>query len=471
MDHDGIRESLESLWDRDVLPGLQAFIEIPNQSPAFDAEWATNGLQERAVDHFVGWLNGLEIEGLSVEVLEPEGRTPLVLAEIEGVGERTAFFYGHLDKQPPFDGWDDDKGPFKPIVEGRKLYGRGSVDNGYGPLSAAAAIKALQERGIPHPRAVLFVELGEESGSPDLPYYFETVRERLGDVGLVVCPDSGCGDYDRLWFTSSLRGLAMGTLSISTVREGVHSGSASGIVPSSFRVLRQLLDRVERSETGEILVPELNVEIPEARREQAAETAKIVEEALRSKFPLHEGGRLASDDTAELLLNATWRPTLSVTGAAGLPSLENAGNVLRPLTAVQLSFRLPPGADPGAATEAIRRTLEADPPYGAVVGVEPGHTARGWAAPSFEPWLERAASEASQAFFGRDAAHIGEGGSIPLIATLGEMFPRASFVVTGLLGPESNAHGPNESLDLPAARRLSMCLAAMTAEMAAEQTG
>lgn len=464
MNSETLGRNVSTAWDEVVQPTLERFIEIPNLSPSFDDEWATNGLQERAVDLFVDFLKARKIEGMKIEILRPEGRTPLVFAEIEARGSdasKTVLGYGHLDKQPPFSGWDDDKGPYQPVVVGDKLYGRGSVDDGYGPLSIVAAIEALQAEGGAHPRCVLVVETGEESGSPDLEHYLEVLRSKLGDVGLIVCPDSGCGDYERLWFTSSLRGMVSGTLSISTVREGLHSGSASGLVPSSFRVARILLDRVEDAATGRILLDALNVEIPGERREQTKRAAAVLGDEALGKFPLPEGARLMADDPTELMLNGTWRPTLSVTGAAGLPALENAGNVLRPLTALKLSFRLPPGVDPKVAGETVREALVSDPPYGAEVSFTLDHSAAGWSCPTFPAWLDEAAQRSSRAHFGNDPCHYGEGGSIPLMVTLGEIFPEAHFIVTGLGGPGSNAHGPNESLDLPGARKITACIAEM----------
>lgn len=466
MDHARLKDIIFKEWDESLQPALEAFIEIPNQSPAFDPEWATNGLQEKALDQYVAWVKAQGVKGLELEVLRPEGRTPLIFAEVEGSGRNTVFLYGHLDKQPPFEGWDENKGPWKPVVEDGKLYGRGAVDDGYAPYSAVTLIKALQEMGKEHPRCVLFIEFGEESGSPDIDYYFERLQERIGDVSMIVVPDSGCGDYERLWFTSSLRGMVAGSLEVSTVRDGVHSGSASGIVVSSFRVARELLDRIEDAKTGDILLPELNVEIPEDVVAKARATAEILGPAVRTKFPVHEGVRLWSDDDAQLLLNVSYRPTLSVVGAEGFPTLQNAGNVLRPRTALKLSLRLPPGVDPDQAASAVKRALESDPPFNARVSFDPDHGAPGWAAPAFPKWLSSTAQEASQAFYGNEALYYGEGGSIPLLAKLGEVFPEADSVVVGLAGPNANPHGPNEFLHLDAAKKLVCCLAAIVAKRA-----
>jgi acetylornithine deacetylase/succinyl-diaminopimelate desuccinylase-like protein len=160
-----------------------------------------------------------------------------------------------------------------------------------------------------------------------------------------------------------------------------------------------------------------------------------------------------------MLLNRTWRPALSITGIDGVPSLSDAGNVLRPMTAAKISLRIPPGVDADHATASLKEILERDPPYGASVTFKGEMGADGWAAPDLSPWLETATDEASRTFFGKPAMYMGEGGSIPFMGMLGERFPEAQFLITGVLGPGSNAHGPNEFLDIPTGKRLTACVA------------
>jgi acetylornithine deacetylase/succinyl-diaminopimelate desuccinylase-like protein len=238
----------------------------------------------------------------------------------------------------------------------------------------------------------------------------------------------------------------------------VHSGDASGVVASSFRVLRQLLSRIEDETTGAILPADFHVEIPSERVEQAQRLKRILGESIYTKFPLHPGAAPAATDILQLILNRTWRPALSITGAAGLPPLDSAGNVLRPSTTLKLSLRLPPGRDAEAATTKLKAILESEPPYGARVNFTPDHVANGWNAPPTAPWLRDAIEEASQRYFGHEAAYMGEGGTIPFMAMLGECFPDAQFLVTGLLGPQSNAHGPNEFLHIPTAKKLTAAI-------------
>ena len=454
-----IRTFIREAWERSIVPALKEYIAIPNESPAFDPQWREHGHMDRAVDLFARWARDQNVPGMELQVARAEGRTPLLLMEIPGSGRGTVLLYGHLDKQPPMEGWRPELGPWTPVLEDGKLYGRGGADDGYGMFAALTAIRALQLEAIPCARCVILIEACEESGSFDLPHYVDALADRIGTPELVVCLDSGCGDYERLWVTTSLRGVINATLSVSTLTEGVHSGAASGIVPSSFRVLRRLLGRLEDESTGTILPPELHVEIPSDRLAQAGAAAKVLGEGVYREYPFQPGATPVVDDATELVLNRTWRPQLEIIGAAGLPALEQAGNVLRPETRVKLSLRIPPTADPDAAVTCLRNTLAKDPPFGARVAFEPGQGTGGWNAPPFAPWLEESMSRASREFFGKDACATGEGGTIPFMAMLAEKFPQAQFMITGVLGPRSNAHGPNEFLHIETGINLTGCVA------------
>jgi len=461
-----MKEFLSRTWADDIVPALRRYIEIPNQSPAFDPDWRRAGHMDRAVDLVAEWIRRRDVPGLQLEVVRLDGRTPLLLVEVPGEIDATVLLYGHLDKQPPMDGWSEGLDPWTPVLRDGRLYGRGAADDGYAAFASVTAIEALRRQGLPHARCVILIEACEESGSGDLPAYIEALAERIGSPELVVCLDSGCGDYERLWVTTSLRGLVNADLCVATLTEGVHSGAAGGIVPSSFRVLRQLLSRLEDERTGEILPPPLHVEIPEERRRQAGAAAAVLGASVYETYPFAEGVRPQSGDVTELLLNRTWRPALEITGAAGLPPLAGAGNVLRPATTARLSIRLPPTLPAAPALAAIRDLLEKEPPDGARVKLEAEQSASGWSAPPLQPWLEESLSRASRELFGRDVCYLGEGGSIPFMAMLGERFPRAQFVITGVLGPHSNAHGPNEFLDLATAEKLTGCIARILADHA-----
>jgi acetylornithine deacetylase/succinyl-diaminopimelate desuccinylase-like protein len=442
------------------------YVRIPAKSPHFDPDWERNGYIDDAVEHIARWCREQPIEGLAVEVVRLEGRTPIIFMEVPGSIDDTVLLYGHLDKQPEMTGWSEGLGPWKPVIRDGKLYGRGGADDGYAAYASLAAIRALQEQGKPHARFVLLIEGCEESGSYDLPAYIDHLSGRIGSPSLVVCLDSGAGNYEQLWITTSLRGMAAGTLHVDILTEGVHSGMASGIVPSSFRIARQLLSRLEDEASGRILPEALQVAIPEQRRQQLAAVAQELGDGVHEAFPWVPGAGPMGGDPLDRLLNRNWGAALSVTGAGGLPELGSAGNVLRPGTSLKLSMRLPPTLDGEEATERVKRILEADPPYGAKVRFEPEAGATGWNAPEVAPWLDQACQSASQAVYGKPAMYMGEGGTIPFMAMLGESFPEAQFLITGVLGPKSNAHGPNEFLHLSYASRLTTAVAAILADHA-----
>ena len=461
-----LKAFVDKMWDDEIVPTLVDYIRIPNKSPAFDKDWAAHGFMDQAVDLLVAWAKPkvAALDGATMEVVRLEGRTPVILIDIPGRGEDSVLLYGHLDKQPEMTGWADDLGPWKPVIKGDKLYGRGGADDGYAMFGALSAILALKDQGVDHARCVIIIEACEESGSPDLPYYVDHLGSRLGSPSLVVCLDSGCGDYERMWLTTSLRGLAAGALTVQVLEEGVHSGDASGVVPSSFRILRGLLSRIEDEATGEILVDELHAQIPPQRAEQAREAAQILGTEIYAKFPFVPGMSPVSKDLPELVLNRSWRPTVSVIGIDNIPSMSSAGNVLRPLTAAKLSIRLPPTTDAKTAAAAVKKTLEANPPYGAKVEFRVDSAEGGWNAPALAPWLESSVAKASADAFGHEVAYMGEGGSIPFMGMLGEKFPGAQFVITGVLGPHSNAHGPNEFLHIPTGKRVTAAVALILAD-------
>ena len=467
------RRFVDQCWGDEVIPTLVEYIKIPNKSPSFDPDWAAHGYMENAVALFERWARARlsSLPGASLEIVRLPERTPVIVIDVPGEGEETVLLYGHLDKQPEMVGWTDGYGPWIPRLEGDKLYGRGGADDGYAMFGVLSALLALRDQGVPHAHCIVLIEACEESGSYDLPYYVDHLAGRIGSPSLVVCLDSGCGNYDQLWLTTSLRGIASGTLTVRVLDEGVHSGDASGVVPSSFRILRRLLSRLEDEETGAIRPEELYVQVPSERVAQARRAAASLGDTVYTKFPLMPGMSAMSEDLTELVLNRTWRPQLAVIGVDGLPDPLNAGNVLLPSTVAKLSLRLPPTLDPDAAGDSVRTLLEKDPPYGARVEFEPGSSAAGWNAPALAPWLEHSLERASEAAFGAPPAYMGEGGSIPFMAMLGEKFPQAQFVVTGVLGPHSNAHGPNEFLHIPTGKRVSIVIAQVLADQHAQSRG
>ena len=466
MERDAVSAVVAEVWRDEIVAQLESYIAVPALSPAFDAEWEATGHIEEAVGLVSAWIESRPVAGMTVEIQRLPGRTPLIVVEVapfgaaatDGAGGSTVVLYGHLDKQPPMSGWREGLGPWKPVREGERLYGRGGADDGYAAFASLAAIEAVQASGGSHSRCLVLIEASEESGSPDLLRHLDTLGDRLGDVSLLVCLDSGCATYDTMWLTTSLRGLVSATLRVDVVEEGRHSGMAGGLVPSSFRLARILLDRIEDSTTGRVLLGTAHADIPSHRRAEARATATLLG-GTGEDFGLVGELRLMTDDPAEGLLATTWRPALSVVGADGLPATRSAGNVLRPFTALKLSLRLPPPAGAAAVASELAERLSADPPEGASVSLTDIDGADGWDAPDLAPWLAGALRESSLARFGQPMQLFGEGGSIPFIAMLGDMFPAAQFVVTGVLGPESNAHGPNEFLHVPYAEKLTGCIA------------
>jgi acetylornithine deacetylase/succinyl-diaminopimelate desuccinylase-like protein len=466
MDLEQLRRSVRKTWDESILERLVAYVRIPNKSPMFDPKWESHGHMEAAVQLMAQWCRVQPIPGMRVEIKRLPGKTPLLLVDVPGELPGCVLLYGHLDKQPEFTGWLPGLDPWEPVIRDGKLYGRGAADDGYAVFSSLTAIAALKEQKVKLARCVLLIEACEESGSIDLPAHLDALGDAIGNPSLVVCLDAECGNYDQVWCTTSLRGNLTGRLRVRVLTEGVHSGMATGIAPTPFRIVSQLLARVENPVTGDLLLEELQASIPKDRRAQVTAAAGVLGETVAGKLPWAEGAQPISNDPVELIINSTWRATLAVTGADGLPPVGSAGNVLLPELSFKLSLRLPPTTDPARAAKALKETLERDPPYGAQVSFESEGGTGGWNAPALAPWLEESITRASRAIYGRDAVHIGCGGSIPFMGMLGARFPHTQFFITGVLGPHANAHGPNEFLHIDYATRLTACVSLVLADHA-----
>ena len=459
-----IIKDIHSFWDCEIVPALIEYIKIPNKSPSFDPDWEKHGYMDKVLNLAADWTEKNKPSGSEMIIKKSPGRTPLLLLDIPGTKEGNILMYGHLDKQPEMEGWKEDLGPWKPVIKDKKLYGRGGADDGYALFASIASINALKEQKIDHPRILILIEFSEESGSPDLPHYMDLCSEVIGSPDLVICLDSGAGDYKRFWTTTSLRGLIGLKMKVDVLKEGVHSGGASGHVPSSFRIARSLLSRLEDEETGEILLEELNTEIPNYRIEETKKLVSILKNEVVEEFPWKDNMKPSTDDNVEGVLRRTWKPAVSIVGVDGMPSTANAGNVLRPYTTFQLSMRIPPTTSAKKAVSAMKKTLSENIPYDATVELKFEKAGEGWNAPESKPWLLEAIDKASKQYFGQMACSIGEGGSIPFMGMLGKQFPEAQFVITGVLGPNSNAHGPNEFLHIPFAKRLTCCISSIIAD-------
>lgn len=455
---------IDHKWDQEIVPELVEYIKIPNKSPHFDPDWEKHGYMEQAVQQIAAWCDAQNIPGKTLSIVRIEGRTPVIFMEIPSSNgtndpnEDTILMYGHLDKQPEMVGWEEGLGPWVPVIRDNKLYGRGGADDGYAAYASLTALMAAQQQGLPHARTVVLIEACEESGSYDLPYYIDQLRDRIGEPSLVICLDSGAGNYEQLWCTMSLRGMASGTLKVDVLNEGIHSGYGSGVVPSSFRIIRQLLSRLEDEKSGRMLPQEFYADIPHQRLEQTLKVAQALGDEITEAYPFVEGVHAMAENHFERLLNRNWRPALSYTGISGMPPIESAGNVLRPTTSIKLSLRLPPTADSEKATQQLEKMLITDPPSNAKVTFDADQASDGWNAPDIDLWLEESLAKGSMSVYGKPAMYMGEGGTIPFMAMLGEKFPKAQFMITGVLGPNSNAHGPNEFLHIPFAKKLTTCV-------------
>ena len=464
MDIDAANRFIDQLWEDSILPTLADYIRIPNKSPMFDPDWEAHGYMVEAVEVLDRWCDTPGLQNMHRQIVTLPGRTPLLFIDIPATGgSGTVLLYGHYDKQPEFTGWQPGLSPWEPVFRDGKLYGRGGADDGYALFGSLAAIATLEKQDIPHGRCVVLIEGCEESGSFDLPYYVDALKDKIGKPELVVCLDAECGNYDQLWITTSLRGMLPGILTVDVLTEGQHSGAAGGIVPSSFRLLRNLIERVEDATTGH-LHDVLHTEIPKAAIQQLQLVGQTLGTEVIDRFPWIDGMQPDTDDIGELLVTNAWRPSLATVGLSGAPDVGNAGNTLRPSTSAKLVFRLPPSLDASLAANQIKAILEADPPNGAQVTFELETAQTGWHAPDVAPWLEAALERASSMFFGKSAMYMGMGGTIPFMKMLGDAYPGVQFMVTGVLGPKSNAHGPNEFLEIATAKRLTGCVAQVLEE-------
>jgi len=454
----------ESIWEESIIPSLSEFIGIKALSPLFEPSWAELGELDATIDLFCKWLDQQGIVGMTYETYRIEDKSPVLLVTIEGSGPGEAIFYSHLDKQPSNpDLWSEGLHPLKAVRIDPWLFGRGSIDDGYGGYLCATSIRLLQEQGIPHPRCTLLIETCEESGSFDLPPYLDLLSEELGSPDMIVVMDSGGPDYDHIWMTEALRGLVSGTLSVKVSHEGIHSGNSGGTIPSSFRIQRILLDRIEDSSSGKVLIPEMHIEIDQEIRQKAKSLAEVVGNSIWEQFPTVDTLESIADSTEDMILAMNWEPTLSIIGADGMPPVRVAGNVLRTNTDLKLSFRIPPGVDSEKAIEKAKQILESDPPFGSEVSFTPDSCADGFRAPSMEGKVRDAIEKASLSVTGLQPLATWTGGTIPFMAMMQGKYPDAMFLCTGPSGPGNNAHGPDEKMHIPSAKKLTVVLSATIA--------
>ena len=452
-----ISRFISDFWDKNALPSLMDFIRIPAKSTAFDPDWEEHGLLRQTCEHVSNWIQK-NIPDAQCEILQEKGKTPCLFVEIlsknENMNDTTVAFYGHFDRQPEASGWFDGLGPWEPAIRNGKLYGRGASDDGYSVYMMISAIMALRHHNIDHPRCVGIFETQEESGSKDLPYYLKTLKNRFKNPTSLFVLDSHCGDYDRVWLSASLRGVLSGVLTVNTLDYGVHSGTYSGMVPDAFGIAQSLVARLHDPVTGEIKIDACHTTIPEIRRQQLIEASYVLGDLVWNHSPLLAGVTTKKTDNADIMLNMTWKPALTVIGMEGLPTIANASNVVTKGVKLALSMRIPPNIDTNKATQVIEKILTSDVPYGAHVQWSDVNVLPGWAMTAENPQNEQLIDQASQKVFGKKAVFTGQGGSISFIGDFEATFPETTIVLTGVLGPESNAHAPNESMDIEYTKQL-----------------
>lgn len=454
------KEFIHKAWSGETLDALKDFIRLPSKSAAFDADWEAHGLLLKAVQQAANWGSQRFPLG-TFDVLSRPGITPALFIDLPATGGHTGrpvFFYGHFDKQPETEGWSDGLSPWTPVIREGRLYGRGASDDGYSFYATLTAVQALEASQTPHPRIVGFFETDEESGSRDLDAYLSEIAPRCGNPCLLGILDLGVCDYDRLWLTRSLRGVVGFKLTVEVLEHPVHSGIASGIVPSSFAIIRELLDRLENPATGRVKLPEFHTSLSEENAKSIQHCAQILGKQITC-FPYAGNTQPRTDDPAEAIRRNTWEPSLSILGADGLPPTSAASALLRSSTTLALSFRIPPHVDPQNALVAATRVVTENVPSNARITIRDAHAESGFEAPALAAWLEKAVDTASQSNFNNSFEYCFEGATIGTMKEFQRAFPNASFLNTGVLGAIENAHAPDESILLDYVERLTCALA------------
>jgi acetylornithine deacetylase/succinyl-diaminopimelate desuccinylase-like protein len=451
MDYEAALEFARAAWSPggSALEGLSAVIRIPNITSDYDPTFLTNGLVHTAISTARDWIISQGIPGATVRLFDAPGTYPVLLVDVPADrSDVTTAVYGHIDKMPHLDasGWSAGLSATDPVVRDGHLYGRGTADDCYSWYLAITSLKFLISAGLPRSRVLIFIESCEESGEDEFRDFLRDIAPTLPRLDRVFILDGSRGDLGTAWFCTSLRGIVTANLDVRHLARPCHSGMATGIVPSTFRIARGLLDRVEDAATGEIHLPAARVAPPES----AAETARAVAERLAGKLAIDliPGAQLIEGGIERRLIANWWEAGLSITGADGLPPIAKAGNVLRERTALRLSLRIPPTAERFECGRQLKETLETDPPYGAKVVCEILSCCPGWSTRELSNKTKETIAKATQAVFRQPPIYFGAGSSVPISGAFQEFWPDAEVTVTGVAGDESYCHGFDENINL-----------------------
>ena len=460
MDIKSLKKYVDKQFILNTLPNLMNFIRIPNLSPLYDDDWNTNGLLLKAANLIISFAKSLELKNAEINLLQDKGYTPLIFIDIPASrinDTRTILFYAHYDKQPHGEGWDEDKSPINPVIIDGHLYGRGSADDGYALFSILTAIKTCQDYNCPMPRICCIFEGAEESTDAHLTYYFNKLMPVLGNNIIVFIPlDSGCSDYNHLWITNSLRGFCDFEINIETLENECHYGpEASGIIAENMFLIRKIFDGILDSTNGEVKLKEFHVDkIPEIIDEQMNKEIEVVGDDFIKNIPLYEGVSPLSTDVRQLMINSRWKPTCNILGIDNCPKISDNGFGINPTMKVRMSMRIPPGIDINKAIESFKTALSENTYFGAKVSLASYDFGEGAVFANMSNKCKTILNKASLEFFENEGLFMGGAGSIPFITYFQSKYPKSDIICTGILGNDSNEHGPNENLNIDAAKKL-----------------
>ena len=464
MDKKSFEKYIDKMVTYNIIPNLMNFIRIPNLSPAYDYHWSTNGLLLQAANLIISYARSLDLKNAKIELIQDQGYTPLIFIEIPASrpnDDRTVLLYAHFDKQPHGTGWDDDKGPTKPVIINNRLYGRGSADDGYASFAILTAIQTCQQHNCPLPRICILFEGAEESTDAHLTYYFNKLMPILGKNLISFIPlDAGCSDYDRLWTANSLRGSLKFDLNIQTLFNDCKYGpEASGRVAENLFLLRKVEEGIMDTSTGQVKIQEFFVkEIPKNIEEEMEKEIQILGDKFLDNIPLYNGVSPLSNDIKELMINNRWKPTCTILGIDNCPKSEDNGFGVNKSIKVRIGMRTPPGIDIQKAINVLKEKINNSIFFGAKISVENISIAEGWYMTTFAEKTKNILNQASLTYFGNELIFKGVGASLPFITYFQKNYPNTDIICTGILGPDSNEHGPNENLNIDACKKMILVL-------------